>query len=62
MGGKKLFTDEEVKGKVNKWSKKVAAEFYDQGRRKLISRLTTCIERDGDYVKKIDYLYTNANM
>lgn len=37
---------------VNKWTKEVAGEFYDQGIKKLIPRLTTCIERDGDYVEK----------
>lgn len=52
MGGKKFSTDEEVKGGVNKWAKEVAAEFFDQGIKKLIPRLTTCIERDGDYVEK----------
>ena len=52
MGGKKFSTDEEVKVEVKNWAKEVAAEFFDQGIKKLIPRLTTCIERDGDYVEK----------
>ncbi|KAL4143904.1 hypothetical protein QTP88_006158 [Uroleucon formosanum] len=31
MGGKQFSTDEEVKGAVDKWSKEVAAEFYETG-------------------------------
>ncbi|VVC28199.1 Ribonuclease H-like domain,Transposase, type 1 [Cinara cedri] len=52
MGGKKCSTDEEVKGAVDKWTKEMAAEFYDAGIKKLICRLTACIERNGDYVEK----------
>ncbi|KAL4143874.1 hypothetical protein QTP88_006129 [Uroleucon formosanum] len=51
MGGKKFSTDEEVKA-VDKWSKKMAAEFYKADIKKLICRITTCIERNGDYVEK----------
>jgi len=43
MGGKKLSTDEEVK--------EVTAELYEAGIEKRICRLTTCIERDGNYVE-----------
>jgi hypothetical protein len=52
MGGKKFSTDEEVKEMVDMWTKEVAAEFYEAGIKKLIYRLTTCIERNGDYVEK----------
>jgi hypothetical protein len=52
MGGKKFSSDEEVKETVDKWTKEVAAEFYEAGIKKLICRLTTCIERKGDYVEK----------
>jgi len=52
MGGKKFSADEEVKGAVDKWTKEMAAEFYEAGIKKLICRLTTCIERNGDYVEK----------
>ncbi|KAL4084383.1 hypothetical protein QTP88_028206 [Uroleucon formosanum] len=31
MSGKKFSTDEELKGAVDKWSKEVAAEFYEAG-------------------------------
>lgn len=52
MGGKKFVTDEEVKKVVDKWTKETVAEFYEAGIKKLIPHLTTCIERDGNYVEK----------
>jgi len=39
-------------GAVDKWTKEMAAEFYEAGIKKLICRLTTCIERNCDYVEK----------
>lgn len=53
MGGKTFSTDKEVHGDiVDKWTKDVAAEFCEAGVKKLICRLTACIERIGDYVEK----------
>jgi len=52
MGGKKFQTDKEVKQKVLKWTKEMAGEFYEEGIKKLVPRLTKCIEREGDYVEK----------
>ncbi|KAF0755058.1 protein GVQW3-like [Aphis craccivora] len=52
MGKKKFSTNEEVKGTDYKWTKEVAAAFYEVGIIILICRLTTNIERDGDYVEK----------
>lgn len=52
---KKILIDEKVQGVIDKWTKKVAAEFYEaihEGIKKLICRLTTCIQRDSDYVEK----------
>lgn len=52
MGGNKFSTDEEVRGEVQKWVKGLAGDFFEAGIKKLIPRLTTCIERGGDYVEK----------
>ncbi|KAG5332929.1 SETMR methyltransferase, partial [Acromyrmex charruanus] len=52
MGGKKFSTDEEVKGEVEKWTKGLAGNYFEEGIKNLIPRFTTCIERNGDYVEK----------
>lgn len=52
MGGKRFSTDEEVKGEVEKWTKGLAGNYFEEGIKKLIPRFTTCIERNGDYVEK----------
>ncbi|KAG5313015.1 GVQW3 protein, partial [Pseudoatta argentina] len=52
LGGKKFSTDEEVKGEVEKWTKGLAGNYFEEGIKKLIHRFTTCIERNGDYVEK----------
>lgn len=40
-------------GEVDKWTKEVVPEFYEAGIKKLILRhLTTCVERNGDYMDK----------
>lgn len=59
-GGKKFSTDEEVKGEFDNCGKEVVGEFIEVGiKKKSIPRLTTCIERDGDYVgEKKTYTYT----
>ncbi|KAG5317385.1 SETMR methyltransferase, partial [Pseudoatta argentina] len=50
--GKKFSTDEEVKEEVEKWTKELAGNYFEEGIKKLIPRFTTCIERNGDYVEK----------
>lgn len=52
MGGIKFSTDEQVQKEVLEWGKGLAGEFFEKGIKKLVPRLTTCIERDGDYVEK----------
>ncbi|KAG5320738.1 GVQW3 protein, partial [Pseudoatta argentina] len=52
LGEKKFSTDEEVKGEVEKWTKGLAGNYFEEGIKKLIPRFTTCIERNGDYVEK----------
>ena len=52
MGDKIFSTDEEVKGKVQKWTKVLAGNYFEEGIKKLISQFTSCIERNGNYVEK----------
>lgn len=52
LAGERFTSDEEVKEAVTKWTKEVAASFYEEGISKLISRYTKCIDVAGDYVEK----------
>jgi len=36
---------------VMMWSKRLAADFYDSGIRKLVPRLNKCLDNAGDYVE-----------
>ena len=49
---KKFSTNKEMKGEVEKWTKGLAGNYFEEGIKKLIPRFTTCIVRNGDYVKK----------
>jgi histone-lysine N-methyltransferase SETMAR len=52
LGGKHMETDAEVKETVTAWLNGLAAEFYDEGIIKLLSRLDKCLNLYGDYVEK----------
>jgi hypothetical protein len=52
LGGKRMETDAEVKETVTAWLNGLAAEFYDEGIVKLLSRLDNCLNLYGDYVEK----------
>ncbi|KAG8237140.1 hypothetical protein J437_LFUL011188 [Ladona fulva] len=52
MGGIKFSINEQVQKEVLKWGKGLAGEFFEGGIKKIVPRLTTCIEWDGDYVEK----------
>jgi histone-lysine N-methyltransferase SETMAR len=43
LGGKRMETDAEVKDTVTAWLNGLAAEFYDEGIVKLLSRLDKCL-------------------
>jgi hypothetical protein len=43
LGGKRMETDAEVKETVTAWLNGLAAEFYDEGIVKLLSRLDNCL-------------------
>jgi histone-lysine N-methyltransferase SETMAR len=52
LGGKRMETDVEVKETDTAWLNGLAAEFYDEGIVKLLSRLDKCLNLYGDYVEK----------
>jgi histone-lysine N-methyltransferase SETMAR len=44
--------DEEVKDAVKEWLNGLAAEVYDEGIQKLVTRYDKCLNVGGDYVEK----------
>ena len=51
LGVKKFDDDGEVQ-EVMTWLKRLAADFYDSGIRKLVPRLNKCLDNAGYYVEK----------
>ena len=49
MVGRRLST--EVKGEMEKWTKGLRANYFEEGIKKLIPLFTTCIERNGNYAE-----------
>ena len=53
LAGKKFDDDDEVQEEeVTTWFKGLAADFYDSGIQKMVSRLNKCLDNVGDYVEK----------
>jgi hypothetical protein len=52
LGGRRFKSDEEVKDAVKEWLNGLAAEVYDEGIVKLLSRLDKCLNLYDDYVEK----------
>ena len=52
LGGQRFNTDEEVKEAVCKFIDGLAAEFFEEGFQKWITRQEKCVEKSGDYVEK----------
>jgi hypothetical protein len=52
LGGRRFKSDEEVKDAVKEWLNGLAAEVYDEGIQKLVTRYDKCLNVDGDYVEK----------
>jgi hypothetical protein len=46
-------SDEEVKRRVKDWFNGLAADFYDEGIQKIVTRYDKCMKLHGDYVKMI---------
>ena len=52
LAGKKFDDDDEAQEEVMTWFKGQAANFYDSGIQKLVSRLNKYLDNAGDYVEK----------
>jgi hypothetical protein len=52
LGGRRFKSDEEVKDAVREWLNGLAAEVYDEGIQKLVTRYDKCLNVGGDYVEK----------
>jgi hypothetical protein len=52
LGGRRFESDEEVKDAVKEWLNGLAAEVYDEGLQKLVTRYDKCLKVGGDYVEK----------
>jgi hypothetical protein len=56
LAGKKFENDDEVQEEIMKWFKGQAADFYDSGIHKLVTRLNKCLDNAGNYVEKQSYV------
>jgi histone-lysine N-methyltransferase SETMAR len=52
LGGRRFKSDEEVKDAAKEWLNGLAAEVYDEGIQKLVTRYDKCLNVGGDYVQK----------
>jgi len=52
LAGKKFDDNDEVQEDIMTWFKGLAADFYDSGIQKLVSRLNKYLDNAGDYVEK----------
>jgi [histone H3]-lysine36 N-dimethyltransferase SETMAR len=52
LGGQRFDSDEEVIEAVSDWCNSQAAEFYNTGIEKLVTRWDKCLNNGGDYVEK----------
>ena len=52
IAGKKFDDDDEVQEEVMTWFKGQAADFYDSGIQKMVSRFTKCLDNASDYIGK----------
>jgi histone-lysine N-methyltransferase SETMAR len=52
LGGRRFKSDEEVKDAVKEWLNGLAAEVYDEGIQKLVTRYDKCLNVGGDYAEK----------
>jgi histone-lysine N-methyltransferase SETMAR len=50
LGGRRFRRDETVKDAVKEWLNVLAAEVYDEGKQKLVTRYDKCLNVGGDYV------------
>jgi hypothetical protein len=51
LGGTRMGSDEDVKKTVKDWFSGLAADFYDAGIQKLVTRYDKCLNLHGDCVQ-----------
>jgi hypothetical protein len=51
LGGRRFKSDEKVKDAIKEWLNGLAAEVYDEGIQKLVTRYDKCLNIFGDYVE-----------
>ena len=54
LKGNHYDSDEEVVAAVRQWCREQSPEFFADGIRQLVRRWQLCVDRDGDYVEKIN--------
>ena len=54
LKGNHYDSDEEVVAAVRQWCRKQSPEFFADGIRQLVRSWQLCVDRDGDYVEKIN--------
>lgn len=59
LGGQRFENDKELRNVVENWFNSQAASFYSDGLRKLVKRYEKCLEVNGDYVEKWNWLVEN---
>ena len=52
LAGKKFDDDDVVQEEVMTWFRRLAADFYDSGKQKVVLRLNKCLDNAGGYVEK----------
>ena len=54
LKGNHYDSDEEVVAAARQWCRELSPEFFADGIRQLVRRWQLCVDRDGDYVEKIN--------
>ena len=54
LKGNHYDSDEEVVAAIRKWCREQSPEFFADGIHQLVRRYQLCVDRDGDYVEKIN--------
>jgi hypothetical protein len=52
LTAKRFSSDDEAKTAVQHWVKTLAADFFDEGKKKIVPRYDKCLNLGGHYVEK----------